>query len=214
MASDPVASDPVEETSRFYINVLRGYVDITRKYFESGAPVSAQAEGYLQIVLRLIDQTKDTYFEALAEAGLPTPGTQEPVPGIDLDDPVILAEVERRASESAAAFDALVASILNDEEELLGRSIESLLGVGSVTIVKPQGVVWATVINPGTGDAAIEGVHKSFNGGSGNSVIQLSLIPNSRLRPTLRHYLAAWIANVVRTDESPGHGEFSGQVPR
>lgn len=192
----------MEETLRFYLDVLRGYVEITRKHFETNAPVGRQSKGYLQMVLGLIDQAKDAYVEALTEAGLPFPGTEEVDPSIDLDDPVILAEIERMASDSAAAFNALVTSILNDEEELLDRSIESLLTEGTVTIVKPQGVVWATVVNPGTDDAVMHGEERSFNGGRGNSEVPLSLIPESRLRPTLRRHLAVWIANVVTTDES------------
>ena len=195
-------SDPVEETRRFYLDVLTGYVEITRKHFETNAPVSSQAKAYLQMVVGLIDQANDAYIEALTEAGLPLPDTEEVESSFDLEDPVILAEIERMSSASAAAFNTLVTSILNQEEELLDRSIDSLLGGEAVTIVKPQGVVWATLINPGTDDAVIKGEYKSFNGGSGNSEVQLSLIPKARLKPTLRHHLAVWIANVVTTEES------------
>lgn len=156
------------------------------------------------LALGVVDQSRDAYYDALTNAGLPVPGTDESdVATVELD-PEMEATVERMASESAAAFDALVTSILDQEQELLDRSIDTLLDEGTVTINKPQGVVWATVTDPGTDHAVITGECRSFNGARGNSLVPLSSIPASDLRPTLRRHLAAWIANVVRTDESEG----------
>ena len=199
-------TDPVGKSLRFYLSVQHAYVEMTRKYFESNAPLTPQAKAYVELYLLLVEQAKDSYYGALTDAGLPVPGADESdVSPVELD-PEMEATVERMADESAAAFHSLVTSILEQEEGLLDRSIDTLLKEGTVTINKPQGVVWATVTDPGTEDALITGEYRSFNGGRGNSLVRLSLIPASDLRPTLRRHLAAWIANVVKTDESEGDG--------
>jgi len=191
---------------RFYTQVLGAYVEVTRKYFETNAPLTPQAKAYTELALGVVDQAKDAYLSALRDAGLPLPGADElDVSPIELD-PETEAIIGRMASESAAAFHSLVISILDDEEELLNQSIDTLLRDGTVTINKPQGVVWATVADPGTDDAVITGEYRSFNGARGNSLLPLSLVPASDLRPTLRRHLAVWIANIVKTDESESDG--------
>ena len=192
----------MDDALRIYLDVLRGYVELTRKYFETNVPLSFQPNAYLQMVLGTVDQARDAYVEALTEADLPVPGSDEVPPSLNMRDPATQAEIRRISTESEDAHNALVTSILTDDEDFLDRSIDSLLGDGIVTIVKPQGVVWATVIDAGTDDAGIRGEFRTFNGGSGNSVVALSSIPASHLKPTLRRHLAVWIANVVGSDQS------------
>ncbi len=131
------------------------------------------------------------------DAGEPTSIEEPSDPLADLE-PQQLESITRIANERAEAFHALVASVLEEEQEFLDGSIETLLTQNAVLIDMPQGVVRATVINPGTDGAEVKAEHWSSTGAWGNSLIPISEIPVRDLKQRLRFHLAACIANLRR----------------
>ena len=117
--------DPVDDRLRFYLQWLRGYVQVTRGVFEDTELLTENIKTYVSLLLMVLDETEDGYTEAFGE--------EEPTVAVDAgaftaEGPLTPPkELQERADREADAFHRSVISILTKERALLDDTVATLL---------------------------------------------------------------------------------------
>lgn len=197
--------DEVVAARGFYLHVLAGYVQGTRAEFEAREVVREGGGGWAAMWLKLVDQVRERYLEALSAAGLEPPYADS---GSEADDEsvtdeivAIHAEMEVAVAARNKASAALFESIMHEEAVFLAESAEQLLRGQSVLINRPQGVVGAHVMGAGE-QTVVRFDTKSATGRGGWIEVAFSIVPPAERRAALIRVLAVQLLNLMESAAS------------